>query len=70
MSRMHYANFYAIFLEDLNRVDAQHFIENAVSNMTSCKRGDMYPTGPSYKLNGREKKSKILLFLILEYDQM
>ena len=52
----HYANFYDILQKMYNRIDAQYFIENAVSNRKSCKRGYIYPSGPSYKLNGREKK--------------
>lgn len=54
-SRMYYANFYDIFSEDLNSTDAQYFIENAASNMMSCKRGHTYPTAPSYKLETNSK---------------
>ena len=51
-SRMYYANFYDIlFSEGLNSTDAQYFIENAASNMMSCKREHTYPTAPSCKLN-------------------
>ena len=57
-SRMHYANFYDIFSEDLNSTDAQYFIENAASNMMSCKRGLTYPTAPSYKLDWGETNPK------------
>ena len=42
-SRMHYANFDDIFSEGLNSTDAQYFIENAASNVMSCKRGHTYP---------------------------
>ena len=45
-SRMHYANFYDIFSEGLNSTDAQYFIENAASNMMSCKREHTYPLLP------------------------
>ena len=57
-SRMHYANFYDIFSEGLNSTDAQQFIENAASNMMSCKRRHTYPTAPSYKLNWGETNPK------------
>ena len=57
-SRMHYANFYDIFSEDLISTDAQCFIENAASNMMSCKRGHTYPTAPSYKLDWGETNPK------------
>ena len=59
---MHYANFYDTLSEDLNSIDAQYFIENAVSNMTSCKRGHTYPTGPYYKLNWGEANPKSFPF--------
>ena len=59
---MHYANFYDILSEDLNSIDAQYSIENAVSNMMSCKRGHVYPTGPSYKLNWGEANPKSFPF--------
>lgn len=55
---MHYANFDDIFSEDLNSTDAQYFIENAASNMMSCKRGHTYPTAPSHKLNWDETNPK------------
>ena len=51
---MHYANFYDIFSGDLNRIEAQYFIENEISGMISCKRGHTYPTVSSYKLNWGE----------------
>ena len=59
---MHYANFYDTLSEDLNSIDAQYFIENAVSNMTSCKRGHRTPLGPSYKLNWGEANPKSFPF--------
>ena len=38
---MRYANLYDIFSGDLNRIEAQYFIENEISSMISCKKGHM-----------------------------
>ena len=54
--------FTTLLAEDFNRIDAHYFIENAVANMTSCKRGHMYPTGPFYKLNWGETNPKSFPF--------
>ena len=45
-SRMHYAEFYDIFSEDLNSTDAQYFIENAASNMIVVKEDIRTPLLP------------------------